>query len=220
MAPQTPQGDAIRFGKQIFDHTPKFASAYVGDQLSCNDCHLESGTADHAAPMIGMSGVFPAYTQRAGRVITLQQRIQECFTRSENGTPPPVDSKEMKALIAYIDLLSPVEKKGQSYPGRGLVHVPQMTGDPKRGALLYAQQCATCHGDDGAGMQGAFPPVWGQGAYNDGAGMHKIAKMAAFLLPNMPQDNPGSLSPQDAYDVAAFIHSRPHPKFNPAYAKY
>jgi thiosulfate dehydrogenase len=218
--PHTPEGDAIRLGKQIFDETPKYAAAYTGDQLSCNDCHTGSGTTDHAASMVGLSGLFPMYTKRAGRVISLQQRIQECFTRSENGTPPPIDSKQMKALTAYIDLLTPVEKKGEVYPGRGLVQLPALTGDPKHGGAIYAQQCASCHGDDGAGMPSAFPPLWGPGAYNDGAGMHKIAKMAAFLVPNMPQDNPGTLSPQDAYDVAAYIHAKPHPKFNPAYKGY
>jgi thiosulfate dehydrogenase len=36
----------------------------------------------------------------------------------------------------------------------------------------------------------------------------------------MPQTNPGSLTPQEAFDVSAYIHSKPRPKFNPQYAKY
>ena len=50
--------------------------------------------------------------------------------------------------------------------------------------------------------------------------MNNPVKMAAFLVPNMPQNNPGSLTPQQAFDVAAFIHTMPRPKFNEAYKHY
>jgi len=43
--------------------------------------------------------------------------------------------------------------------------------------------------------------------------MHLIAKMAAFVQHNMPQTDPGSLTPQEAYDVAAYVHSKPHEHF-------
>jgi thiosulfate dehydrogenase len=69
-------------------------------------------------------------------------------------------------------------------------------------------------------MPSAVPPVWGPGAYNDGAGMNGVANMAAFVQQNMPADKPGSLSAQESYDVAAFIHSNPHTAFQQAYARY
>lgn len=72
-------------GKLIFDQTPKYAPKYTGNQLSCNDCHLQGGTASLAAPMVDLAGLFPMFNKRAGHVISLQNRIQECFTRSEAG---------------------------------------------------------------------------------------------------------------------------------------
>ena len=218
--PSGEQGQQIRLGKLIFDDTPKYAHAYVGNQYTCSDCHLQSGTVAYASPMIDLAQNFPAFSQRAGHVITLQQRIQECFTRSENGQPPPADSKEMNALIAYVNWLSIGGVKGRSYAGRGLVPVPALTGHPVTGRALYAHQCAPCHGDCGAGVPHILPPMWGPGSYNDGAGMNKPPKMAAFLIRNMPQNHPGTLSPQDAFDIATFIHSMPHPAFNPAYKSY
>ena len=77
-----------------------------------------------------------------------------------------------------------------------------------------------CHGADGAGIPSAFPPLWGKNSYNDGAGMAKPAKMARFVFHTMPQTNPGSLTPQQAYDVSAYVYSQPRPKFNPAYKIY
>jgi thiosulfate dehydrogenase len=204
-------------GKLIFDNTPRYAGKYVGNKLSCNDCHLQSGTADFSAPMIDMAGLFPMYNKRAGHVISLQNRIQECFTRSEAGTPPPQDSGEMRALVAYIDWLSRDGVKGKAYKGRGLVGLPALQGDPVAGKAVYISQCAACHGADGAGVPPVLPALWGSDSYNDGAGMNNPAKMAGFVMHNMPQNHPGTLTPQQAYDVAAYVHTKVRPRFNKAY---
>ncbi|MHB8302446.1 MAG: c-type cytochrome [Acidobacteriaceae bacterium] len=218
--PSGAEGDLVHRGKLIFDQTPKYASAYVGNRLSCSDCHLKSGTANYSAPMIDLANLFPMYNKRAGRVISMQERFQECFTRSENGSPPPLDSPEMKALTAYVDWLSRDGVKGKPYAGRGLVKIADLKGNAKKGKILYADQCAVCHGADGAGIPPVMPPVWGPTSYNDGAGMDVPKKAAAFLIHNMPQDHPASLAAQDAYDVAEFLHAMPRPKFNTAYKVY
>jgi thiosulfate dehydrogenase len=104
--PQGPLGDSIRLGRLIFTQTSKYARAYVGDQQSCSNCHLAAGTAPFAAPVVGLPGLFPMFDRRANRVITLADRIQECFLRSENGRRLPYDGPEMTALIAYMQWLS------------------------------------------------------------------------------------------------------------------
>jgi thiosulfate dehydrogenase len=207
-------------GKLIFDQTPKYASAYVGNKLACNDCHIQSGTAALAAPMIDLAGVFPTFNKRAGHVISLENRIQECFTRSEAGSPPATNSSEVQALVAYINWLSRDGVKGKAWPGRGLIKIPALKGDPVAGKAIYAEQCAGCHGDDGAGVPPILPAVWGNDSFNDGAGMNQPAKMAAFVLHNMPQNHPGTLSPQQAWDVSTYMHTMPRPKFNQAYNRY
>ncbi len=213
-------GDRIRLGLQIFQNTPRYASAYAGNRLSCADCHLQNGTAAYASPMVGLPGLFPMYNERAGRVISLEDRIQECFTRSENGRPLPGKSPELAAVVAYIQWLSGDQPAGHAFPGRGLVRMPDLRGDPRRGAVVYTQLCAGCHGADGAGVPPILPPLWGPGAFNDGAGMNQVKKMAAFVQHNMPQNHPGTLTPQQAFDVSAYVASKPHPSFNPIYKKY
>jgi thiosulfate dehydrogenase len=218
--PDKRQGDLVAQGKLIFDQTPEYAAAYVGSKLACSDCHIQSGTAKFAAPMIDVAGLFPMFSKRAGHVISLQNRIQECFARSEAGKPLPDDSPEMEALVAYIDWLSRDGVKGKPYIGRGLVKLPALTGDPVTGKVIYDSQCAACHGRDGAGTPPVLPPVWGSGSFNDGAGINNPANMAAFVLHNMPQNHPGTLTSQQAYDVSTYIHTKPRPKFNQAYEKY
>ncbi|WP_051978815.1 c-type cytochrome [Edaphobacter aggregans] len=218
--PADAQGERIRFGRAIFDETPGFAPAYTGAKISCGDCHTQSGTAAYAAPMVDLAGMFPMYNQRAGRVIGLEERIQECFTRSENGKPLPPNSQEMLSLVAYINWLSRDGVKGAPYKGRGLVKLPEMVGNISRGKQEYASQCAGCHGADGAGVPPVLPPVWGPDSYNNGAGMNNPEKTAAFLLHNMPQNHPGTLTTQQAFDVAAYLHAMPRPKFNESYKGY
>lgn len=218
--PAGPAGEDIRLGQSIFDYTPRYAAKYVGNQMNCADCHLQSGRAPYSGPMVGLAHIFPTYNERAGRVIPLSRRIQQCFARSENGRPPAPDSKEMKALLAYIGWLSPAEFARHPPSGRGLVKLPKLHGDSGRGAVIYAKQCAACHGADGAGVPPILPPLWGPGSFNDGAGMNRVQKMAAFVRYNMPQNAPRTLTPQQAYDVAAYINSKPRPKMNRAYEKY
>ena len=214
------QKDLVHQGKLIFDQTPRYAAGYVGNKLACNDCHLQSGTAAYAAPMIDLAQSFPMFNKRAGHVISLENRIQECFVRSEAGRPLPESSHEMKALMAYINWLSRDGVKGKSYEGRGLVKLPPLTGDPVSGRAIYASQCAGCHGKDGAGVPPILPAVWGADSYNDGAGMNNPSKMAAFVIHNMPQNDPGTLTAQQAYNVSAYIHTMPRPRFNQAYKNY
>jgi thiosulfate dehydrogenase len=196
----------IHQGKVIFDETPKYASSYVRNKLPCNDRHIQSGTAAYPGPMIDLSGLCAMFNKRAGHVISLQNRKQECFTRSEAGRLLPEDSREMTALVAYINWLSKDGVNGKAYKGRGLVKLPLLTGDPVNGKSVYASQCAGCHGSDGAGVPPLLPPVWGPASFNGGAGMNGTAEMAVFVIHNMPEDHPGTLTPQQAYESRPYSH--------------
>ena len=218
--PPGPTGDSVRLGRHIFDETPKYASAYVGNKLNCNDCHIQSGTMPKASPMVGLPGIFPLYSKRAKRVISLKDRLNECFVRSENGRPLALDSPAMNALIAYIQWLSQGQTPGHPFSGRGLVKLPDLKGNPQHGAVVFMDKCAICHGTKGAGEPPSIPALWGPNAYNNGAGMNKISKMAAFVQYNMPEYDPRTLTSQEAYDVSAYIHNKPHKPFNEAYRDY
>ena len=55
-----------------------------------------------------------------------------------------------------------------------------------------------------------FPPLWGADSFNDGAGMHRVLTAARFIKAKMPLGKP-DLTDDDAFDVAAFINSKPRP---------
>lgn len=217
MIPHSEVGESIRLGLNIITDTPKYARHYVGNRMNCADCHVNQGTQPFAIPLAGITTVFPAYVTRDGRVITIEHRIQECFERSENGTPPPANSPVMVAIVAYMNWLSKGVPMGATVKGRGLLKLRQPAHiNAAEGAKIFAQQCEVCHQATGQGIPGLFPPLWGPRSFNDGAGMDKLAKIAAFVKANMPKTNPGSLTVQQAYDVAAFVTSKPRPHFHGA----
>jgi thiosulfate dehydrogenase len=218
--PEGPVGDSIRSGALLFDETPLYAPANVGGKISCANCHAEGGIQPYASPMVGLPKLFPMFNARAGHMISLKDRIQECFVRSENGKPIDYNGQIMKNLVDYINWLSIPQPGHTKYKGRGLVKLPDLVPDLDHGKQLYYTQCAGCHGNDGQGRLPMFPAVWGADSFNDGAGMNTIAKMAPFIQQNMPQNRMGILTPQQAYDVAGFIHAQPRPAFNKAYKHF
>jgi thiosulfate dehydrogenase len=217
--PAGPLGDAVRLGQSIFNATQVHAKAYVGNGLNCTSCHLNGGTVAFAAPLVGLWGVFPEYAARSARVETLADRINDCFARSMNGRALPVDGVEMRALLAYTAWLSTGVPTGSSVAGRGFADLPapRKPADAGAGKSIYARECAACHGADGGGLRAgdayAIPPLWGAQSFNDGAGMARVSVAAAFVHAKMPLGRGGSLSVQQAWDVASYITAQPRPEF-------
>ena len=209
-------GDSIRLGHDIIADPKKYLPKNVVSDMTCEACHLNGGTVKRGGSFVGTYGRFPQWNKRSGRVIALQDRLAECFLYSMNGTPPKYNSKEMIAMVAYIAYLSRNVPIGapQADDDKFIVPLPTASPDAARGAKLYATNCATCHGANGAGISGAIPPLWGKTSFNDGAGMAHIDRMTGFVRFNMPKGNAGSLSLQDAYDISTWVLSHDRPKFD------
>ena len=211
-------GESIKLGHDIIVDPHKYMPNNVVADMSCAACHLGVGTVKRGGSFVGVYGRFPQWNKRAKRVIALQDRLAECFLYSMNGTPPAYSSKEMIAMVAYIAYLSRNTPVGAPQPAddRFVVPLPASSPDVKHGSELYAQKCASCHQANGAGVHGAFPPLWGPTSFNAGAGMAHIDRMAGFVRYNMPVNAPGSLSLADAYDISAWVLAHPRPTFNKA----
>lgn len=218
-------GEQVRDGMQAFMYPAQYAREYVGNTLSCGNCHLDAGRRAGAAPMWGAYPIYPKYRGKNKQVNTMEMRVQGCFRYSMNGTPPPADSELMRSYLAYFAWLSKGAPIGAKLEGAGFgkLPTPEKQPDFARGAEVYQQYCVACHGSDGEGLRRAdaagylFPPLWGPDSYNWGAGMHKPSSAAAFIKKNMPFGLSNLLSDQQAWDVATFInsHERPQdPRFN------
>jgi thiosulfate dehydrogenase len=205
-------GTAIALGHDIIVDPHKYLPKNVVADMSCAACHLGAGTVPRGGSFAGTYARFPQWNKRSKRVIALQDRLAECFLYSMNGTPPAYSSKAMIAMVAYIAYLSRgVPTASDDVHDTFVVPLPSASPDLARGGSIYSKSCQACHQANGAGVHGTFPPLWGATSFNKGAGMAHIDRMTGFVMYNMPQNAPGTLTLQDAYDVSAWVlaHARP-----------
>ena len=210
LIPGGPMGESIRRGRAILMATRDSLPDHVGNKLACTNCHREAGTLASSAPWVGSYASFPQYNPRAGRVIRMEDRINECLRRSMNGQPLADTSRALTDMVAYLAFLSSGMPHGTHAPWLGYRRLKPLPGHAARGDSIYAVDCVRCHGQQGEGTQVA-PPVWGPQSFAIGAGMARITTVAAFVRWNMPFDRPASLDDQAAFDVAAFLLSHPRP---------
>jgi thiosulfate dehydrogenase len=211
--PNSPLGDMVSYGRDIFVDTQRYAKAYVGNKLNCQNCHLDAGTLANSAPLWAAYVAYPAFRTKYEQVNTFAKRLVGCFGFSMNGRVPPADCAVSTALSADACWLATGAPVGAHLAGRGFPAVadPPQPASAQRGQQVYATHCVACHQANGAGLPGTFPPVWGGDSYNKGAGMHQVATAAAFIKANMPLGQPNTLSDQDAWDVAAYVNTKPRP---------
>jgi thiosulfate dehydrogenase len=219
--------EQVRWGFRIFVDTPHEAPRLTGSKVSCNNCHLNAGQRERSLALVGVAGMFPEYNNRAARLISLPDRIVDCFLRSLNGTahpdePPSTSSKEVLAVASYITWLSKGYPVGQNpswrnrntLPADRLIAIGKL--DRAKGETIYRERCVSCHGIDGQGVQVGDKkpgPLWGPDSWNDGAGAARVYTLAGIIRYSMPYLDPGSLTDEDAQHVAAYLTSKPRPVY-------
>jgi len=222
------EGTLIKYGYELIKHTsvyfgPKGTLQQTTNGMNCTNCHLEAGTKPWGLNFGSVYSTYPKFRARSGSIETIYKRVNDCFERSLNGKALDTNSKEMKAIYAYIKWLGNKVPKGVKVNGSGIEAIPfmQTAADVTKGEMVYTKHCSSCHGTDGAGKTQAngdyflYPPLWGKQSYNDGAGMNQITKLAGFVKNNMPNNSnyhQPVLTNEDAWNVAAFInsHNRPY----------
>lgn len=232
--PAGAQRDLVAYGEALATRTfahigPEVADVrmrHAGNNLACTSCHQQAAAKPYAMPWVGVTATFPQYRAREDEVSTVEDRVNGCMQRSMNGRPLALDSREMKAFVAYIAFLSNGVPVGAQIEGAATVQskVPNRRASPEAGAQVYAAKCAVCHGANGQGQrvgrigdaQGyTFPPLWGQDSFNTGAGMNRLLMATRFVRHNMPLGSSHAapqLGDDEAYDVAAFMVSQPRPE--------
>ena len=204
-------------------HNPDPNVHFSGSGLNCGSCHLGTGMEPGTLNLLQATEHYPRFSPRVGGKTDIEDRVNECLTRSMNGRGLPANSPEMIAMASYIRSLGARNaamgaslRKDKEPPAFKTL---DRAADLKAGKQLFGDRCAICHGSDGAGLLAAanpihgyvFPPLWGQESFNDGAGMHRVLTAAKFIKARMPLGK-ADLTDDEAFDVAAFINaqSRPH----------
>jgi thiosulfate dehydrogenase len=231
--------ELIIYGQELIAHTskylgPKGSVAQITNGMNCQNCHLQAGAKAWGNNYGAVFSTYPKFRDRSGQVESIYKRVADCMERSLNGTAVDSNSKEFKAINAYIKWLGQDVQKGEKPHGSGIEKLPYLdrAADPKKGQIVYTAQCQSCHGANGEGqltldeLEYAYPPLWGPHSYNDGAGLFRLSNFAGYVKNNMPylltsHDNP-KLTIEECWDVAAYVNSqsRPHKDQSKDWPKY
>lgn len=221
------QEELIRYGRELIINTahyigPKGTVMQNTNALNCQNCHLDAGTKPWGNNYGAVWSTYPKFRARSGGIETVVKRVNDCVERSLNGTALDSTGREMRAIVAYMEWLGTGIARDKKPKGSGIVELAFLdrAADPKRGAQVFEAKCASCHGKDGQGLLKAdgrthmYPPLWGDGSYNQGAGLFRLSRFAGYVKANMPQgatwENP-QLTDEEAWDVAAYVNSQPRP---------
>lgn len=223
----------VIYGEDIIANTSRYfgphgSVAAISNGMNCQNCHLNAGRKNWGNNYSAVYSTYPKFRERSGTMENIYKRVSDCFERSLNGTAPDSNSKEYKAIYAYIKWVGKDVKKGEKPFGSGIpkLAVLDRAADPAKGKVVYAAQCQRCHGENGEGQLSLnessyeYPPLWGIHSYNDGAGLFRLSNFAGYIKSNMPfkeasHDNP-KLTTEEAWDVAAYVNSQPRPKKGPS----
>ena len=100
----------IQYGKDLISHTseylgPKGSIAQISNGMNCQNCHLNAGTQPWGNNYFAVEANYPKFRERSGAIENQVKRVNDCFERSLNGKALDSNSREMKAILAYIKWL-------------------------------------------------------------------------------------------------------------------
>ena len=226
--PGDESGNQIRYGKELIAHTarylgPKGSVLQISNGMNCQNCHLNAGTKAFGNNYGSVVSLYPKFRSRSGGLESIEKRVNDCLERSLNGTGLDSLSKEMRAIVSYIQWVGKDVPKGKKASGSGLYELAYLdrAADTLKGKVLFEGKCVACHGKNGEGIKRfngtdyVYPPLWGNNSFNVGAGLFRISNFAKYIYANMPQGasyNSPLLTQEEAWDIAAYVVSLPRPK--------
>ena len=218
----------VIYGEDLIANTSKYLGpngsvAHITNGMNCQNCHLNAGRKTWGNNYGAVAANYPKFRERSGSIETVYKRVNDCMERSLNGSALDSNSREMKAMIAYIKWVGYTVPKDSTPKGAG-IKAPEYldrAASPEKGLIVYTAKCQSCHGANGEGLMAAdaksytYPPLWGEHSYNIGAGLFRLSRFAGYVRDNMPFNqathrNP-ALTDEESWDVAAFVNSRPRP---------
>lgn len=134
--------------------------------------------------------------------------VMPAWSQSNGG---PLSEKQIDALVAYI-------LSWQNNPAAEILNIPtptlrapitpipQVQGDPNRGAVLFDQNCAVCHGSDGEGRVGAVLAKDWPAIRPDLSIKNTIQNgVPGSVMPAWGQSRGGPLTETEINDLTAYI---------------
>jgi mono/diheme cytochrome c family protein len=171
-------------------------------------CHGEDGRGRAGASLEAFSGVQVD--------ATLDQTIREGISGTampawavENGGP--LSDQDVEDIVAYlVGILEGTEpiRPAPTYQPPEIPPVPEVSGDPSEGAVIFQSNCEACHGEEAVGGFG-WPLAKEWPGTNPAAFIRQVVEegIDGTIMPAWSQQSGGPLSEAQIQDVTAYILS-------------
>lgn len=192
------------------------AQLELGAQLynaNCAICHGEDGQGRIGATLAqDWPSIQPELTIESTIAKGISGSVMPAWSQANGG---PLTDEEIAAIATYILSwqtsgvpIRPPAPTATLVPP--ITPLPGVEGDPNAGAVLFAENCAACHGDRGQGRIGATLAQDWPGIRPDLAVKGTIAAgIRGSAMPAWSQENGGPLNDTDINNLVAFIMTLP-----------
>lgn len=191
-------------------------------EQNCVMCHGPNGEGRVGATLAkDWPSIRPDLTIRSIITNGVPGSTMPAWSEAKGG---PLSAAQIDSLVAFI--LSWQRGEGQilTVPTAtwlpAITPIPKVSGDPNRGAILFDQNCAVCHGTNGEGRVGAVLAKDWPAIRPDLSIKNTIENgIPGSVMPAWGKDQGGPLLEADINDLTAFILSwqraeRPNPIAN------
>jgi ubiquinol-cytochrome c reductase cytochrome c subunit len=197
---QTPTGDQLEQGARLF-------------AANCAVCHGADGQGRVGATLAkNWSAIRPDLRIRETIANGIQGSVMPAWSQVNGG---PLSEADIDALTAFIlswetgspQNFLPLPTLGARPP---ITPIPNVEGDPNHGAVLFDQNCAVCHGQNGEGRVGAtLAKAWSSIRADLRIKSTIEAGIPGSVMPAWSQANGGPLTASEINDLVAFILTLP-----------
>jgi mono/diheme cytochrome c family protein len=197
---QTPAGDQLEQGARLF-------------AANCAVCHGADGQGRVGATLAkDWSAIRPDLRVRETISNGIQGSVMPAWSQANGG---PLSEADIDALTAFIlswetgspQNFLPLPTLGARPP---ITPVPNVEGDPNHGAVLFEQNCAVCHGQNGEGRIGAtLAKAWSSVRADLRVKSTIENGISGSVMPAWSQANGGPLTGAEINDLVAFILALP-----------
>ncbi len=98
----------IQGGKTLFVH-----ETFGGNGKNCQSCHVDGGAGQGKLPngtaipsLSNAAAIFPRFSPKANKVITLEDQVRSCIAGGLQGKPPAYGSEQLTQLVSYVSSLA------------------------------------------------------------------------------------------------------------------
>ena len=142
--PDTPLGDMIRFGRDVFLYTQRYAKPFVGNKLNCVNCHLDGGRLANSAPLWAAYVAYPAFRTKNKQVNTFRATARGLFPFFDERTHAACRQRGRRRSGQLFVLAGDRRTRGRAACGPWLPEVPQpdLARQAQHGASVSIERIA------------------------------------------------------------------------------